>query len=267
MANAPGAPIWYELQTTDIAAAADFYGSVLGWTVAPGPAQPPPGGRDYRMIGRNDGGNAGGVLQLSSEMRACGARPMWLMYLCVPDVDAICAAIKADGGAVHMPKVSLPVGDIALVADPMGTPFYVMRPTPPPGRPDATSDVYDRAGLQRVRWNELASPDLAKARNFYGRHFGFQFNESLPMGDLGDYCFIDHDGTRLGAIMQQPPGSPPAAWLFYFGVKSVMAARRAVEAGGGKLLYGPMQVPGGEWVFAATDPEGVVFGIAGEKGE
>jgi predicted enzyme related to lactoylglutathione lyase len=267
MPNAPGSPIWYELLSTDADAAAKFYGAVLGWKIPSRAAPLPPDGRDYRMIGRDDGGQAGGVLHLSAESRARGAHPMWLGYLCVKNVDAACAAITADGGAIHMPKLSLPVGDIAMVADPMGTAFYVMAPIPPPGRADASSDVYDRMGVQRVRWNELASPDLARAKRFYAKHFDFAFNESMPMGEMGDYCFIDHGGQRIGAIMQQPPGSPHASWLFYFGVRSVMAAKRAVEAGGGKLLYPPMEVPGGEWVFAAVDPQGAAFGVAGVKGE
>jgi len=162
---------------------------------------------------------------------------------------------------------SLPVGDIAMVTDPMGSPFYVMRPVPPPGKPDAVSDVFDAKALQRVRWNELTSPDLARARAFYAKHFGFAFNEVMPMGEMGDYCFFDHGGQRPGAIMQQPRGSPMSGWLLYFGVPSVMAAKRAIEAGGGRILTGPQQVPTGDWIIIAADPQGAPFGLAGPKGE
>lgn len=219
------------------------------------------------MIGRDDGGFAGGVLQLNAEMQQHGARPTWLAYLHVRNVDAAAAAIEADGGKTLMPKMKLPVGTIAMLADPMGTPFYVMDPIPPPDKPDAMSDVFDVAAAQRVRWNELASPDLARAKNFYAKHFGFAFNEVMPMGAMGDYCFIDHNGVRLGAIMQQPPQSPVTTWLFYFGVPSVAAARRAIEAGGGKVMHGPMQVPGGEWIVVAIDPQGAPFGVVGKQGE
>jgi predicted enzyme related to lactoylglutathione lyase len=99
-----------------------------------------------------------------------------------------------------------------------------MTPIPPPDKPDAKSDVFDVAAAQRVRWNELASPDLTGAKAFYARHFGFEFNEVMPMGAMGDYCFIDHDGMRIGAIMQKTAPAPPAAWLFYFGVPSIAAA-------------------------------------------
>jgi uncharacterized protein len=258
-----GSFIWYELMTPDPDAAGRFYGAVLGWKLTPRTA--PPGEKDYRMILRDDGGSAGGVLRLTADMQQHGARPVWLGYLQVADVDAATQAIEADGGKVLMPRMDLPVGHVAMVADPMGTPLYVMDPVPPPGKPAAKSDVFDASVsvTQRVRWNELASADLARARAFYARHFNFQFNESMPMGPLGDYCFIDHDGVRIGAVMQTPADSPPGSWLFYFGVPSVAPAVRAIEAGGGKVLTAPHVVPDGSTVVVAMDPAGAAFAIAG----
>jgi predicted enzyme related to lactoylglutathione lyase len=194
-----------------------------------------------------------------------GAKPTWLGYLHVNDVDAAVAAIEADGGKKLM-TMDLPVGQIAMVTDPMGTPFYVMSPIPPPGKPDAVSDVFDPKAEQRVRWNELQSPDLARAKTFYAKHFGFEFNEVMPMGAMGDYCFVDHGGLRLGAIMQKPEQSPIASWLFYFGAPSAAAAKRAIEAGGGKITNGPHQVPGGDWIVTATDPQGAPFGVVSSQG-
>ncbi|MDB4932321.1 MAG: glyoxalase/bleomycin resistance protein/dioxygenase [Myxococcaceae bacterium] len=264
MANAAGSFIWYELMTTDANAAATFYGAVVGWTIA-ARSEAPPGAQDYRMIGRGDGGNAGGVLQLTPEMQAGGARPLWLGYLHTTDVDATVRAIEADGGKSMM-RAKLPVGEIAMLTDPMGAPFYVMKPVPPPGKEDATSDVFDPKAAQRVRWNELASADLARAKRFYAAHFGFEFNEVMNMGAMGDYCFIDHAGVRLGAIMQKPAESPIGTWLFYFGVDSVAAAKRAIEEGGGKVMMGPHEVPGGGWIVVATDPQGAPFGVVGPQG-
>jgi predicted enzyme related to lactoylglutathione lyase len=264
MANPPGSFIWYELLTTDSNAAAKFYSSVVGWKIA-GRADPKEDGRDYRTIGRSDGGSAGGLFQLTADMLKHGAKPTWLGYLHVNDVDAAVAAIEADGGKKLM-KMDLPVGQIAMVTDPMGTPFYVMSPIPPPGKPDAVSDVFDPKAEQRVRWNELQSPDLARAKTFYAKHFGFEFNEVMPMGAMGDYCFVDHGGLRLGAIMQKPEQSPIASWLFYFGAPSAAAAKRAIEAGGGKITNGPHQVPGGDWIVTATDPQGAPFGVVSSQG-
>jgi uncharacterized protein len=262
-----GSFIWYELMTTDPDSAAAFYGAVIGWKIA-APATSMPDGKDYRMIVRSDGGSAGGMLKLSEEMLKQGARPVWLGYLHVVDVDAAVKGIEASGGRTLMPRMDLPVGSIAMVADPMGTPFYVMRPIPPPGMPDAKSDVFDTRAEQRVRWNELESPNLALAKVFYTRHFNFQFNEAMPMGATGDYCFADHDGVRIGAIMQQRPGHGPlATWLFYFGVRSIASTKLAIEVNGGRVLNGPHQVPGGDWILVATDPAGAAFGVVGPKGD
>ena len=154
-----GSFIWYELMTPDPDAAGRFYGAVLGWKFTPQTAAP--GGKDYRMILRDDGGSAGGVLRISADMQRHGARPVWLGYLHVADVDAATRAIEADGGKVLMPRMDLPAGRVAMIADPMGTPLYVMDPIPPPDRPAARSYVCDASPsiTQRVRWNELASGD------------------------------------------------------------------------------------------------------------
>lgn len=265
MTNPAGSFIWYELMTTDVASAKAFYDAVVGWNIAGESASP---AQDYRMIARADGGNAGGVLGLSREMCDGGASPVWLGYLYVPDVDGTVAAIEADGGSVQMPAADIPgIGRIAMLTDPQGVPFYVMNPTPPPGMEGASSDVFDPMAHQRVNWNELSTPDLAAGKAFYAKHFGFEFNEAMNMGEFGDYCFIDHGGQRIGAMMGKRHPSGPAKWLFYFGVPSIAAAQRAIEAGGGKVTMGPHEVPGPMWIVNATDPQGAEFALVGQRGE
>jgi uncharacterized protein len=268
MANPAGSFIWYELMTPDPDAVAPFYAAVVGWTFG-GAAPEQSGGMDYRMIGRADGKFAGGVLRLSADMQQHGARPLWIGYLSTSDIDGQLASIAAEGGKVQMPATNLPVGRIAMVTDPQGVPFYLMAPVPPQGVPDATSDVFDRHAPQRVNWNELASPDLAASKAFYSRHFGFEFNEAMNMGPMGDYCFIDHHGQRLGGVMQRQNEDErqPAAWLFYIGVPSIAASTRAIKANGGNVLVGPRELPTGEWIVVATDPAGAGFGLSGPRGE
>jgi hypothetical protein len=133
--------------------------------------------------------------------------------------------------------------------------------------PNAVSDVFHPEAAQRVRWNELATPDIERAKAFYSSHFGFAIDQSMSMGPMGDYWFIDEAGQRLGGMMQQPPKSPGGGWLYYFGVDGVLAAHRAIVAGGGKVLREPHEVPGGGWITVAADPQGAVFGVTGPKGE
>jgi len=260
MANPLGSFIWYELMTTDPDGAAAFYGPIVGWTIS-GKPDPAAGDVDYRHITRGDGGGNGGVLALTEEMCKGGARPCWLGYLYVADVDAAVKAIEADGGKLLMPAFSIEVGRIALVADPQGVPIYVMTPIPPAGVEDATSDVYSRWAEQHVSWNELFSPDLEAAKRFYARHFNFEFNESMPMGPMGDYCFIDHGGETIGAMMQKPEQVPMGLWNFYIRVPDIDAAVAKVKELGGQVLNGPMEVPGGERIINGMDPQGAPFSL------
>src|SRR3954467_9786042 len=82
--------IWYELMTPDPEGSKAFYDAVVGWTI--GEAAPEFNG--YRMIGRQDGGFAGGFLPLTDEMQQNGARPTWLGYINVADVDQAVTSVE-----------------------------------------------------------------------------------------------------------------------------------------------------------------------------
>ncbi len=256
--------IWYELMTPDPAGAARFYGAVVGWTIA-ADRDPAAGDVDYRMIGRGDGGNAGGVLALNADMLAGGARPAWLGYLEVADVDATVAAIEADGGAVHMPATDLPVGRIAMVSDPQGAVFYVMDPIPPEGMETQESDVFSVTEAQHMRWNELATSDPGAAVSFYKKHFGWGQEGEMPMGELGAYRFIQRGEVGLGAVMPLMTGYPVPVWSFYIGVDDIDRAHAAVSANGGTVTNEPMEIPGGEYAMNGIDPQGAAFGLVGPR--
>lgn len=251
-----GAFIWYELMSPDPAASKAFYDAVVGWDIDAQSAMP--GDMDYRMIKRSDGGNAGGLLKLTDDMVAHGARPTWLGYIYVSDVDAEIAAIESDGGRALMPPSDIPdVGRIAMVADPQGAPFYIMKPTPPAGQEDAQSDVFSSSEVGRCAWNELVTGDLDSARRFYPAHFGWELGDNMPMGPMGDYQFIHRDGQMIGAMFA--PGDRQPAWRFCFRVSSLEQSMEAVRAGGGEILFGPTEVPGGGRIIQANDPHGAFF--------
>lgn len=256
--------IWYELMTPDPEAAAEFYGAVIGWTVSPH-ADPAAGGMDYRIILRADGSAAGGVLRLSQEMLDHGARSCWLGYVEVDDVDAAVAAMTADGATVQMPATDLPVGRMAMVADPQGAPFYVMKPIPPAGQPDAQSAVFSVDRPQHIRWNQLSTSDQDAAIAFYCKHFGWTQEGAMPMGPLGEYKFIQHGGTGIGAVMRKVPELPASMWTYYVGVDDIDRAVEAVKVQGGKVIMGPDQIPGGEYSVVGIDRLGASFGLVGPR--
>jgi len=254
--------IWYELLTSDIAGAKRFYDAVVGWNIQDKSDFP----NDYRMIGRSDGKFAGGAMQLSEESKEHGARPCWLGYILVPDVDASVASISAEGGQVHMPAFDIPgVGRVAMVTDPQGAPFYIMKPQPPEGDPDAKSDVFSPTEAQRVRWNELSTTDQDGAIDFYKRQFGWNQEGAMPMGEMGDYRFIQANGVNIGAVMRKPPQLPVSVWTYYIGVDDIDRAIAAITDGGGKVLNGPHEIPGGEFALNGLDPQGASFGLVGPR--
>jgi len=258
--NPTGDFIWYELMTPDAEGSKAFYDAVVGWNIGEGVAEF--GG--YRMIGTADGSFTGGVLPITDEMREHGARPTWLGYLNVGDVDRKVADIEAAGGKALLPPTDIPnVGRIAMVADPQGAPFYVMKPIPPEGRENEASTVFSPADQGRCAWNELSTSDPLAARRFYGEQFGWTTENFMPMGEQGEYRFIDHHGLTLGAIAGTMPGQPPH-WRFYFRVPSVGRAKATAEAKGGKIVMGPMEVPGGDNIVIGIDPQGAEFALVGK---
>jgi predicted enzyme related to lactoylglutathione lyase len=255
--NPAGGFIWYELMTTDPEGAKAFYDAIIGWSI--GEATTEFGG--YRMIGRSDGGFAGGVLPMTPEMLQEGTRPGWLAYLNVADVDAKVSSIESAGGKTCMPPIDIPnVGRVAMMGDPQGVPFYIMKPIPPADRPDSASDVFSPDAEQRVAWNELATSDQNAAVDFYVREFGWAKGEAMPMGDMGEYQLLAHDGVPIGAVMTKA-ADKPARWRFYIRVPDVDSAKRAIEAHGGTVVHGPVEVPGGDHILIGIDPQGAEFAL------
>ena len=263
--NAPSAHghlIWYELMTPDADAAKAFYDAVVGWQIGDPVAE----FQGYRMIDRSDGGFNGGILPLTDEMQQHGARPTWLAYIGVDDTDSAAAAIAQAGGKVLMPAFDIPgVGRIAMVADPQGAPFYVMKPIPPEGRENEQSDVFSVDQPQHVRWNELATTDPEGAIDFYRTQFGWSQEGDMDMGEMGKYRFIQNRGTTIGAVMPKPAQLPVSKWTYYIGVDDIDRALDAIKSGGGQVLNGPMEIPGGEFAVNAMDPQGASFGLVGPR--
>jgi predicted enzyme related to lactoylglutathione lyase len=256
-----GGFIWYELMTNDAEAAKDFYDAVVGWEIKEGA----PEFNGYRMIGRSDGGFAGGVLPITSDMQQHGAKPGWLGYIHVTDVDQAVAKIEQAGGKTWMAATDIPnVGRIALVTDPQAAPFYVMTPIPPANDPNAQSDVFSPDAQQRVGWNELQTTDVDAARQFYREQFGWDTDEFMDMGEMGKYYFIHQGGQRIGALFNAANGQPPH-FRFYFRVPSIAKAKQVAEAKGATIHMGPHQVPTGDWIVIGSDPQGAEFALVGRE--
>ena len=246
---------WYELMTPDAAASRDFCGHVIGWSFSGMPG----GDMPYTIISAGDR-PVGGMLTLTEDMKAGGARPAWLGYMQVADVDAKVKSVEVAGGMVRLPARDIPgVGRIAMLSDPGGAPFYVMDPRPPEGGELAPIAPTTPGAFS---WHELYAGQGQKAAfDFYSGLFGWESMHEMDMGPMGVYRLFGADGVQLGGMMDKPANIPDGFWGFYTTVDGIDATIERLKEKGGQVLNGPHQVPGGSFIVQAMDPQGAPFAL------
>jgi predicted enzyme related to lactoylglutathione lyase len=250
--------LWYELMTTDLEAATDFYRGVVGWTAADAG-----GANAGYTIFSAEGRGVAGAMAIPDEARARGKGPGWMGYIAIDDTDAAAERIASAGGSIHRPPADIPeVGRFAVVADPGGAPFMLLTPTPrgdaPPSAPRMTPG--------HVGWHELYAADGDAAFLFYAEQFGWSEVSTMDMGPMGTYRIWSAGGDEgVGGMMTKPPQAPQPVWLFYFVVDSVEAAAARIAERGGSVRMGPMEVPDGSWVVQAFDPQGGMFALVSKN--
>jgi uncharacterized protein len=175
----------------------------------------------------------------------------------VDDVDATVERVRRLGGAVLVPPTDLVnVSRFSIVADPQQASLAVVKWL----RPRAQG-LGDPAEAGRVGWHELLAADCESAFDFYCRVFDWQKADTDP---TDDYHLFAVKGQTIGGMYAKPPLLPVPLWLYYFNVRDINAAAGRVTAGGGHVLEGPVEVPGGTWIIRCADPQGAVFALEGK---
>jgi uncharacterized protein len=257
MSSSPvqGQFLWHELLTTDPAAGGGFYSKVLGWNSGPWE-----GNADYAMLSGAKG-PVGGARVIGKDPLADKVGPNWLTYVGVADLGAALAAVEAKGGRVIHPVTDVPGsgGRYAVIADPNGATIGVYQPGGMSGGNAAAMAGPDA-------WHELTAEDPEAALRFYKDIFGWDVVAKHEMGgDVGTYYIFGIGTTQMGGAFKRGAGSSRPRWLLYAHTPSVVAAAAATAAAGGKVLSGPHQVPGGNWVIQITDAHGVHLAMHGPK--
>ena len=251
MSDMHGKFVWIELMTSDLKAAETFYGSVLGLD-----AKDAGGGMNYTLLQKGEIRYAG-MMAVPQEAKAMGAKPAWLGYVAVDDCDASAKAIRAAGGKIFREPSDVPgMLRFAVVADPHGAAFMIMTPigaAPPGGMP-----APDSQGT--VGWRELHAGDLESDFAFYSAQFGWKKTAVHDMGPMGPYQ-LWAAGDQPGGMMKKTDHWPVPTWAYYFNVDALDATVERVKAGGGTLVNGPMEVPGGQWTAHCLDPQGAFFAL------
>lgn len=250
MSNAEirGRFVWHELMTTDTDAASDFYSRVVPWKTEDS-------GMPSYSLWMSGKTRAGGLMALPQEDGAA-TPPHWIIYIGTPDVDATVAEAEKLGGKILKPASDIPnVGRFAVLSDPQGAAFAVFNPSSVPDE-----GVGPGGGVGDFTWHELATTDTDAATSFYVDLFGWTKGPAHDMGEFV-YQIVEHGGAQVGGIYKVRDNSTPPNWLSYVRVADAAKAANAVKDAGGRILNGPMEVPGGSWIVQALDPQGGAFAI------
>lgn len=244
---------WYELMTSDTAAAGKFYSDVVGWTTHEMPGDGPA----YTVFNVNGVGIAG--------MLTIPGHVAWVGYISVADVDAHVEKIVEAGGKQLRPATDVPgMLRFSVMADPQGAAFVVFTSNPAMGSPERPAPPTPGT----IGWHELYTSDLDAGFDFYSRMFGWTKLSDMDMGPMGTYRLFDEGDNKPmgdGGMMLKPDQMPVSAWGFYFNVDAIGAAVKRVQAGGGTVVNGPMEVPGGGWIITGMDPQGGMFSLVSNQ--
>jgi predicted enzyme related to lactoylglutathione lyase len=242
--------VWYELITTDMAAAKAFYAEVLGWGAQDA-------GHDYTLF-TAAGTTVSGLMYLSEEARRIGLRPSWLGYVGVDDVDAAAERARQLGGTAYPPMEIPNVSRLSVAIDPQKATIGVLKWL------NGRRDPPELNALGRVGWHELRVDNWETAWPFYSELFGWQ-KVPAETGAEGTYQPFSAGGVTIGGTLKMPPTVSAPFWLYYFNVGDIDDAAKRVRSRGGAILDGPAEVLGGRWILQCADPQGAVFALEGKR--
>ena len=106
---------------------------------------------------------------------------------------------------------------------------------------------------------ELATPNLAKAKEFYGKLCGWTFDDHDMGAPAGVYSMFKPSSGPGGGIYTMP--GAPTAWLPYIGVEDIKVATEKAVSLGAKVIINNQEVPGHGWMSILEDPTGAAIAL------
>jgi uncharacterized protein len=247
MAYEPGAFCWVGLATSDLVNATAFYARLFSWRSEELPAG---GFGAYRSLRRGDK-EVAILYRQTREARAVQAPPHWTPLVLVVDAEASSLRVKELGGSILRDPLDLAdAGRVAAVRDPLGGILSLWE-----AHAHAGAELTDDVG--GLCWHELVTPDVERAKSFYGPLFGWQF-----AADSSGLATIINVGSHIGTMREQRQrqGALARSWISYFAVESARDAADTAEQNGGQIATEPADGPRGRTARLA-DPQGATFAV------
>jgi predicted enzyme related to lactoylglutathione lyase len=247
----PGSFCWFELATSDQAAAKKFYADLFGWTANDFPMGP----HGYYTMFQLAGRNVGAAYTLMPEQAQHGVPPHWGTYVAVASVDEAIAKAKTLGGTVVAgPMDVFEHGRMAVLRDPTGAVISVWQ-----------SKQHHGVGLWAEEaafcWSELLTRDTTAAINFYTALFGWK--TKVTEGAGFPYTHWQNDGADIGGMMtiMEQWGPMPPSWVNYVQVKNCDDTAANATSLGGKVCMPPMDIPNTGRFAMLSDPQGAMVSV------
>jgi len=242
----PGKFVWADLVTDDALAAQKFYAALFGWKFY-----------DYGgyLIGRNDDRPMCGMFQRPRPADP-NAKPRWLGYISVPNVERAKGVVTKAGGRVLAPPQKMPKrGEQAVFADGEGALFGVIKSSA--GDPeDFLADPGDWI------WVQLLSRDGQKAAEFYRQVAGYEIVANTVSNKLSDYVLTSEGYARATVrTIRNDDEKVRPLWLLFVRVKNVGESVARTKQLGGKVWIEPKAELFDGKVAVIADPTGAAIGL------
>jgi predicted enzyme related to lactoylglutathione lyase len=241
--HSPGSFCTSVLRTRDIDRAAAFYSALVGWTT-----QEVPGTTAHRLL--QFGGRTVASLHQIGE-----GSDVWVPHVSIESVERSAEAALTLG-ATRVDAADVPgLARLVTLRDPEGALFGLWQPAPHQG-----AQLTDEVGS--LWWIEVLSKDVAGARAFYERLFGWT-SVDTSFEPFGAYTvFKRGDVQESGLLPMAPDWDASPAWNSIFAVDNCDATIEHGKRLGGCPLF-VHTVPKHGRIGGLSDPGGAVFAMRG----
>lgn len=247
----PGDFCWFELATSDQAAAKKFYGELFDWTVHDTPMGPGSFYTTFQLRGRK----VAAAYALMPDQIKEGIAPHWGTYVAVVSADDSAAQAQKLGATLLAGPFDVAEhGRMAVLRDPTGAVISLWQAKQHQG-----VGLWGEVGS--FCWSELMTRDTKVATKFYTSLFGWKTKVSEGAGF--PYTHWQDDGADIGGMIaiQEQWGPMPANWTDYVQVKNCDETASKAAALGGKVCMPPTDIPNTGRFAMLQDPQGAMISV------
>ena len=247
----PGRVVWHDLVTRNLEVSKAFYGGLFGWTW-----RAPSSGKGIRYVVAEMAGVAMAGIGESREGKVNASQ--WITYFGTDDVGKTAKAAVDSGAKLVVPPTRTGSwnDESALLTDPQGAPFALMKPG---GEPDDSATL-----INGWLWVELWASDVTAAAAFYGNLLGYERRAVTVAGK--DYTLFQQDATPMAGLLKIPVKDVRPNWLPTIRVADVNAMVTRTVALGGRVILAPRADVWNGTVAIIADPTGAALALQERTG-